>query len=233
MKRAWIVIGLFFLTGCGGAAGLQRTLEDRKGELLFLHDSQKVPDKHSETVKISSFVVDDVLQANTTVEQKSGYIIPLLFFNFWKYEYQSSLGYMQVKNDYKNFIRESFVEELERSGKFRHVEDQADLEMDVEVKNITMSAPIVKTGNFLFVVFAWGFGHNTSAGPVDVVVTANVALKKDGKELFNREFQGKCRTNVLSGTSIKMEDFTMAMIEGLSLAIKDLDENIVKEMNTV
>jgi uncharacterized lipoprotein YmbA len=234
MKKTWIVmIAIFFLTGCGGASGLQRTLEDRKGELLFLHDSEKVPDKQTETVKIASFVVDDILQANTTVEQKSGYIVPLLFLNFWKYEYQSSLGYAQIKNDYKKFIRESFVEELERSGKFRHVEDQGDLELDVEVKNVTMSAPIVKTGNFLFVVVAWGFGQNTSAGPVDVAVTANVALKKDGKELFNREFQGKCRTNILSGTNIKMEEYTMAMIEGLSLAIKDLHETIVKEMNKI
>lgn len=231
MKKIWIVLGFFLLTGCAGATGLQRTLEDRSGELLFLHDSEKVPDKQSETVKVASFVVDDILQPNTTVEEKSGYIVPLLFLNFWKFEYQSSLGYAQIKNDYKKFIRESFVQELERSGKFRPVEEQGDLELDIEVKNVTMSAPIVKTGNFLFVVVALGFSHNTLAGPVDVVITANVALKKDGSELFSREFQGRCRTNILSGTDIKMEDYTLAMIEGLSLAIKDLHENIVEEIN--
>lgn len=231
MKKIWILVAFFFLTGCAGATGLQRTLEESSGELLFLHDSEKVPDKQTETVKIASFVVDDILQPNTTVEKKSGYIVPLLFLNFWKFEYQSSLGYAQIKNDYKKFIQESFVQELERSGKFRQIEDQADLELDIEVKNVTMSAPIVKTGNFLFVVVAWGFGYNTLAGPVDVVATANVALKKDGIELFNKEFHGNSRTNILSGTNIKMEDYTLAMIEGLSLAIKDLHENIVEEIN--
>ncbi|MCG3110695.1 MAG: hypothetical protein MCM46_02615 [Candidatus Manganitrophus sp. SB1] len=231
MKKLWILVAIFFLTGCAGATGLQRTLEVSSGELLFLHDSEKVPDKQTETVKIASFVVDDILQPNTTVEKKSGYIVPLLFLNFWKFEYQSSLGYAQIKNDYKKFIQESFVQELERSGKFRQIEDQADLELDIEVKNVTMSAPIVKTGNFLFVVVAWGFGYNTLAGPVDVVTTANVALKKDGIELFSKEFHGNSRTNILSGTNIKIEDYTLAMIEGLSLAIKDLHENIVEEIN--
>ena len=231
MKKTTMLILAVLLSGCGAAAGIQSTLKDRNGELLYLHDSEKVPDKQGGTVQISSFVVDDILPSETTVREKSGFVLPLLVVNVWKFEYQSSLGSDQLKNDYKKFIQDSFIEELDRRGRYKHVEGHGDMELAVEVKTMTMSAPIVKTGNFLFLLVAWAFGQNTSAGPVSVVVTANVELKKDGKELFNRDFQGKTQTNILAGQHVNLEDFTTSMIEGVSLAIKDLDERIVSGIN--
>jgi hypothetical protein len=229
---------IILVAGCASTGSFQRNLQSNTGELTYLHDSVKVAEKQSGTLKIGSFVVDDVLPASTTVEKKEGSLLPLLFVNTWKYYYQSSLGYEQITNDYKKFIQESFVEELKRSAKFRYVEDKGDMEIDIRIKTITMTAPIHQNGMFMFLLVAFSYINNTSAGPVDVVVTADAVVKKEGKPLWSKEFQGKHKINVLNGNYTNqqgklLQDYTTAMIEDLSVAIKNLNENIVKEINTI
>ncbi len=234
MKHIWIIgMMIVLLTGCAGTDSLRGSLQGRRGELVYLHDSAKTAEKQGGTVKIGSFVVDDVLPPSTTVEEKSSFVLPLIFLNVWKYDYESSLGYAQIENDYKQFIRESFIDELKRSAKFSYVEDNGDMEVELTIKGITMAAPIHKNGNVIFAVYAVSWSQYTSAGPVDVVVTANVVLKKDGKELFSRELLGRGRAGVLKGKNLQLADYTTAMIEAMSLAIKDLNEHIVKEINTI
>ena len=107
--------------------------------------------KQSGTVRVGSIVVDEVLPQATSVTEKSGFVLPLLVVNLWKYDYQSQLGQSQLTNDYKAFIRESFVEELKRSGKYNYVEDQSEMEIDLKIKTISMTAPMRKTGNVVWI----------------------------------------------------------------------------------
>lgn len=234
MKKIWIaaLMGVL-LTGCAGVDSLQESLRNRSGNLLYLHDSVKTAEKQGGTLKVGTLIIDDFLPPSTTVKEESGFFLPLLVVNVWKYGYQSSLGSAQIGNDYKRFIRESLIEELKRSGKFRYVEEHGDMELDLKIKEITMEAPIHKNGNFLFLFFSISYSQNISAGPVDVVMKADVHIKKDGKELFSQEFQGNGRAGILQGANIQLEDYTIAMIEALSLAIKGLNENIIKEINKV
>jgi|CXWL01.1.fsa_nt_gi hypothetical protein len=232
MKKIWIaaLMGVLF-TGCAGVDSLQESLRNRSGNLLYLHDSLKTAEKQGGTLKIGTLSIDDFLPPSTTVKEESGFFLPLLVVNVWKYGYQSSLGSAQIANDYKLFIRESLVEELKRSAKFSYVEEHGDMELDLKIKEITMAAPIYKNGNFLFLFFSIAYSQNISAGPVDVVVKADALIRKNGKELFSQEFQGNGRAGILQGANIQLEDYTIAMIEALSLAIKGLNENIIKEVN--
>jgi hypothetical protein len=234
MTYIWsIILTSVLLSGCAGTAALQSTLQSRSGELVYLHDTPPVPDKRKGTLKLGSFVVDDVLPPATTVQKESGFLLPLLVFNMWKYGYTSSLGAAQIANDYKTFMRESLVEELKRSSTFAYADDQADIEIDLKIKTVAMNAPIERNGHFLFAVYAVSWGDQTLAGPVDVVMTADAVWKQDGKELMTREVQGRGRAGILGGRIVQMEDYTTAMIEALSLAIKDLNENLVKEINSL
>jgi hypothetical protein len=238
MKYILTIAAFVLVAGCASTGSIQFNLQGSEGELTYLHDSTNVANKNGSTLRVKSFVVDDVLPPSTTVQKTAGSVLPFLFVNTWEYDYQSSLGYEQIKNNYKKFIQESFVEELKRSGKFRYVEDKGNMEIDIKIKKVHMSAPIHERGNFLFLVFAASFGEQTTAGPVDVVVMADAILTKNGKTVFSKEFQGKGKTNVLNANYTNkrvklLEDYTLAMIEGLSVAIKNLNENIVKEINTI
>jgi len=224
---------MMLIAGCGGAAGLESSLQSQHGSLAYLYDSEKVSVKQGETLRIGSVVVDDVLPTMTSVREESGFVLPLLFVNIWKYEYQSRLGYSQLSNDYKAFFKESFIEELKRSGKFNYVDDHGDMEIDMKVKGISMTAPMRKVGNVIFAVYAVAYSQSIWAGPAEVLVTADAVLKRDGKEIFNQEFRGIGRTGVLQGRNLNISDFTTAMIEALSLSVKNLNENIVREINKI
>jgi hypothetical protein len=235
MKMITIAAMALFLAGCAGS--LQNGLTGRTGELLYLQDSETVTDKQGDTARVGSFVVDDILPPSTTVDKTGMFILPLIVWDSWKVNYQSRLGVAQIGNDYKQFIKDRFIEELKRSGKLPYADENGAVEIDVHVKSLTMSAPIIESGYFLFLLYAAAYGQFTAAGPVDVVVTADVAVKKDGRELFSREVQGKSRTTTLdaryTAESKLLTDFQAAMIEGTSMAIKDLSENLVREINTL
>ena len=177
-------------------------------------------------------------KADTAVKRTSAYFVPLLFVNFWKEDFQCTLGSAQIKNDYKEFMRESFIVELKRSSKFEYAAESAEMTLVIRVKKIDMSAPVNTKGNLLIPIYAFFYNRHAMAGPVDVTVYADVILKKGSVELFIRELQGKYRADILKreqnvSMANYLKDFTPAMIDGLSLAIKDLNEKIVKEINQI
>ncbi len=233
MKKISLILVLAFLAGCAGTSSLQHTLEDRKGSLVYVHDSEKIADKKSGSLALSSFTVEDVLASETVVTRKSSFFLPLIFFNMWKQEDQARLGYAQLENDYKQFFRESFIEEMKRSGTYAFLDGRGDLILEVKIKKIEMSAPINQSGNFIFAVFFFAFGSQTTAGPVDVNVVADVQASKAGAVVLTKELKGNFRTNILAGKNANLKDYTTAMIEGVSMAAKDLNEKIVKEINKI
>jgi hypothetical protein len=233
MKKLSLILILAVLAGCAGTTSLQSTLEDRKGSLIYVHDSEKVADKKSGTLALSSFTVEDVLAPDTIVTRKSSFFLPLIFFNMWKQEDQARLGYAQLENDYKQFLRESFIEEVKRSGTYSIQDGNGDVSLEVKIKQIEMSAPINQHGNFIFAFVFFAFGTQTTLGPVDVSVDADVQASKGGAVVLTRELKGRFRTNILAGKNVNMRDYTTAMIEGVSMAVKDLNEKIVKEINKI
>ncbi len=233
MKRLSLLLILAVLAGCAGTSSLQHTLEDRKGALMYVHDSAKIADKKTGTLAISSFAVGDVLAPDTVVKNKSSSVLPFLFFNSWKQEDQARLGYAQIENDYKQFLRASLIEEVKRSGTYALQDGQGDISLDITIKKIEMSAPINQQGQFIFALFFFAFGSQTTAGPVDVTVDADVRASKGGAVVLTKELQGSFRTNILKGKNAILQDYTIAMIEGVSMAVKDLNEKIVKEINSI
>jgi hypothetical protein len=233
MKIPALLFLFAVLMGCAGTASIQRTLEDRKGELAYVHDSVIVADKKAGTLTISGFTVADVLSADTSVENKSSSVLPLLLINTWKQEDQARLGYTQIANDYKQFLRERLVEEFKRNSFYELRNNDGDVAVDITIKKIEMSAPIYQQGTFFFLVFIFGGGSQTIAGPVDVTVNAEVRASRGGAVVLAKELQGSYRTNVLKGRNAILQDYTITMIEGVSLAVKKLNEKIVQEINTI
>lgn len=232
MTPAWIVIAILLLhTGCAETEGIQGSLHSHSSHLAYLYDSTNVSEKQPAAIRVSSVTVDDVLPPSTTVRKESGYFLPFLIVNVWKYEYESQLGHAQISNDYKAFFQESLIEELKRSGKYRYSESDSEIELDLKIRSVTMTAPLRKTGNLLFLLYAVSFNQTYYAGPVDVRITGEAVLKKKGSELYRQEVQGRGRAGMLQVKNVKLGDYTITMIEALSAAIKDLNERIVTEVN--
>lgn len=226
-----VAISAILCGGCGGALGIENHLKSQNGPVAYLYDSEKIAVKQTGTVRIGSVVVEDLLPPATKVTEQSVFVLPLLVVNVWKFDYQSQLGQASITNDYKAFIKDSFIEELKRSGRYTYVDDQSDMEIDVTIKHLSMTAPVRKSGNFIFALYAFAYSQGYYAGPAQVLITADAVLKKDGREIFKQEIGGIGRSGMLQGPRLRIGDFTTAMIEALSLSVKNLNENIVREVN--
>jgi len=232
MKKLSILFLLIVMSGCAGTTSIQQILEDRKSPLMYLHDTVPVPEKKAGTISIGQFIVADVLPPTTVVTNKSSSIVPLLVYNTWSQEDQARLGYAQLENDYKQFFRDSFIEEIRRSGGYAYKTDSGDLVLEITVHKLEMSAPINQRGFFFFALIVFGGGNQTSIGPVDVVISADVKATKNGSVVLDKKLAGRFRTAVFTakGNAI-LQDYTVAMIEGVSMAVKNLNEIIVQEIN--
>ncbi len=145
------------------------------------------------------------------------------------------LGGAQIMNDHVDFMKDSFAEELKRSAKFAFADRDGDVQVDVKVTKIEMNAPIVETGNFVFLLLAFSRSSAVYVGPVDVTLSGEAVVRRGGKEVLRKPVVGRSRTGVLPLAKRKvddlMADYTTAMIEGLSLAVKSFNDAVVQEVN--
>jgi hypothetical protein len=216
--------------GCAHSGALEQTLRTRRGELMYLHDAPPA-ERQPGTLSLAGFAVEGKLPPDTTVDSTGGWVVPLLFVNLWKHDYRSALGAGSVTNDCAQFIKESLVAELKRSSKYAWAESDGETQLDVRVTKIETAGALRNWGMFLFFVFGWSYHDHMQTAPVEVLVEAEAVARRQGKELLRKQMQGKSQTLPPAGKEAVIEDYTTAMIEGLSAAVKDLNDHLVSEIN--
>ncbi|HEX9051142.1 MAG TPA: hypothetical protein VF841_11480 [Anaeromyxobacter sp.] len=234
MRTALLVAMASFLGGCLGTEGFEQRLRAQTGELMYLRE-MRAPERRPGTVSLGTFSVEPELPPATTVRKTGGWVVPLLLVNAWQGEYRSSLGAAQLANDYRAFMKESLEEDLRRAARYRLVDGSGDLRVDVNVTKIEMSAPIAEGGHFVFLLLAVGWGNWIRAGPVDVTIEGETIVTRAGQEPVRSTVVGRSRSRILyrKGTNADtyVADFTTAMIESLSLAVKGFNGAVVEEVN--
>lgn len=224
----WALLGL---AGCIGAGGYEARLRERHGELMYLRGASGV-ERAPGTIALGAVAVDAPLPPETTVRKTGGWVVPLLFVNVWKGEYRSELGAAQVANDLGTFVRESLVEDLRRGARYALADGEGDLQLEVKVTKVAVNAPIQESGNALFLLLFFSLSSSTVAGPVDVSVEGEALIRRAGQELLRAPVTGRSRSGVLRwGRQMQIEDYTTAMIEGLSLAVKSFNDEVVAQVN--
>lgn len=227
-----MAMALSLLTGCVGAGGVQARLGAGGGEVKYEVGEHPDPvDRQPGSVSLASYTVEPRLPPETTVKRTGGYFLPLLFVNLWKGEYLCTVGAAQVLNDYVQFMRESFTEELRRNAKYELAESDGALQLEVKVQKIEMNAPVRESGNMFFLGIAWGYTSSLSAGPVDVVITGEMVAQKDGMEEQRKTVVGKARVLPRIDKSGTMASYTAAMLKGLSAAVESFNDAAVSAVN--
>lgn len=233
MPRRTLLAALAALAaGCANTGGLQAQLRSGRAELMYLQDPP-VAERQPSTVGLGKVTVEAALPAETTLEKVGGFPVPLLFVNFWKYDYRASLGTARLANDLPGFTRQSLAEALRRGARYAWAEEGADLQVEATVRTVTLRAPMQQSGNFLFLVFAWSWSSSVGAGPAEAIVEGEVVLRRGGQEVLRRPVKGQARTGVLQGAHAKVEDYTSTMAEAVSLAVKDFDAQVVAAVNGI
>ncbi len=234
MRAALLVTTAWLLGGCMGTTGLELRLQARQGELMYLRDAGAV-ERDAGTVSIDALAVEHALPPTTTVKRTGGWVVPLVLIDAWMGKYECTLGSAQILNEWGPFVKDSLVEDLRRGARYALVEKGGDLRIEVKVAKVAMKAPVVEDGHFAFLLVAATWGKSIRAGPVDVAVEGEVVARRGGREVLRKAILGTARTGNLRRKDNDLDafvaDFTTAMIEGLSLAVKDFNGSVVDEVN--
>jgi hypothetical protein len=232
-STAAVVTAITALVGCVGAGGLQQQLRSASGELMYLHDTDGSPERRPEAIGLASVTVNPPLPPATIVTRTGGYVVPLLFINFWTGEYQGTLGASELKSDLAGFVRSSLVEELTRSSAYAYSDQDPALRLEVSISKVLVSAPVREQGSLLFLLFWVSYSKFIQGGPVDVVLEGEVVVRRGAQELLRRPIRGRARAGGAPVKDWKVPSLTVTMVEGLSLAVKVFNERIVQEVNSM
>lgn len=235
MRPVAATLSLALLLGCAGTSSIQRTLQRRQGDLLYLHDFAP-PERRSGTVGLTSFAAPALLPPETTVERTSSFVLPLLLLNLWTHGYRATLGTPQIRGDLEQALREALVEDLRRGSRLAYVEGAGDVTLDVRVEEAMVLSPSVKTGSFYLIpigtfALVGGAGSGYHTGRTEAVLRATLIAKRAGTEVLNRSIRAQALVSMPRWRSPRIDDHTILMIEALSLAARDLNRRIVEEVD--
>jgi hypothetical protein len=189
MRFALLAIALTMF-GCGSALDLQRSISANRYTLYYLHDSRPVPNKTSVTIYLDSIYFEDDLEDSVVVCPIRSTVLPLLFKNSWKFDYECDLGKNVLLENQGDFIRKSLSLEAGRSGLFKFVStpDSAQYSIDVTIRDSICCGLYSQHGHlnfWLIYPFIYGEYHEVERSfPGNAIIFWRYTLKKSNVAIY-------------------------------------------------
>ena len=244
-KTAWILLFIFpviFLTACQTGNSIQRQMQGIQSELFYELTTPVYLENIGKTIYLDT-IDDSATPPYTTVKRKGGVIIPLLFFNFGKDNYEVTLGEKSLIQPYSDFLADALLAECNRSSCFNLKVKNGDLLPDsaliLEIKvnkNITTSKMISSGGVFLFPmngVFSIDFS-NWEVKPSVSWVDISARLMQEGNCLWEKTYsdtQDLYGRKGIEKSEKAYETCIDDMTECLSYTTKGIVENISQNLH--
>jgi len=237
IKKMYFLFFIVFM-GCASTNAIKKALDKQVFPITYLYDSKIEEEKIDDGVYIKPIQNNSQsLNKTAQVVKTKGLIVPLLVFNMWDYQYDCDLGESGVQEDIPEFVRKSLIEESERSGKFRIVQsvDSCDYILEMSINDHSVGGPYRENGFAYFALYFYGYNYRETAGPATSHVSLTAKLIKGEDVLFEKELLAEKVSAPLKRqyrkTNELYTDFSNSMVESLSLAYKQVIEEIVIEIN--
>ena len=205
--------------------------------LGYIMDSKECSVKQPVTIKFMP-VIDNTGMGDTITVKGTSFVIPLVALDFWGSNYHCVLGRNSIDRPIAPFFYKSFESEAKRSGCFRLIDsDSADYTCQITLSKGSCVGPYSHFGGFYFLVFAFGFFDNHSAGPGVSTITMDITLTKKSSPVFKKKFISERKTEMLTLQHNRLDElqnnFISGLVESFSFAMKDCIEQGVKAIDSV
>lgn len=237
MNKAIVLFfcSIIIFSGCSIQNELIRDFNTFEKSLYYVHDSEFQSDKNNVSVVIDSISAVEELpyNANITVLKKPP--IPLLINT---YTYGCELGKINYEEDLRDFLKESYVIEAYRAGNFIVTPDSSQKKIIMHEYDLSIS---VKE---LSVIGHYQYTESSNsrweqAGPATATCSLDFSLKDEDAVLLKDNITSTQtnvflnKRNIIKPKSFNLlrEKYTVAMVEALSVTIKNCIGEIVEKIN--
>ena len=228
----WMTV-LAASSGCA-VGGFKQSLESRREPLYYSAGDAPPAAKDSTTVRVAKVAVVRWPPAVTSVQLVRRRLIPLGVYNYFNQRWWCRLGLAQIANDPEGFIREGLTEELRRTSRHPIATGTADVELEVIVTKIDSVAPVEEGADGVGLAGGMVLKDDwLKAGPVVSSIEAELVLR--GREATPR------RSKIVGTATVEiplaergladLDRLVPALVNGLSLAIADLNRKIVEAID--
>lgn len=236
-KITTFLISISFLISCTSTSTIQSNLNENKYSLEYLMDSEVSNTKKDIMVSVDTiFFNPGIMEAITIVEREKGWFIPLIVFNMWKSANNCSLGHSMFEEQIPSFLKESIIEEINRSGDFKVDSDiTANYSLEITIDEISTKGPYISSGYFYTSIFSYGYSYSDVAGPALSNMRISYNLKKSDEIVLSNSFNSEKITEQIdrhyTNTKHLQHDYAVSMVEATSYNFKNIIELIVYDLN--
>ena len=226
------------MIGCASTGAIRKGLNAGSYPLAYLHDQQTVQEKTDKKIFLEPVIdVAKNFSDSTEVVTLKSSVLPFLFYNSWKYEYECALGRSGIDDDLCSFVARSFREESNRSGRYdiAPLIEVCDYQLNITIDDHATISPYTEKGSLFFLVAGYAMHEEATAGPGVSRVTMTAVLSKGDSIIYRNSFHAEKTGFPLQKKYEKEKELRMAltnsMVESLSYACKNVIEQIVAEIN--
>jgi len=230
------IIIIICLSSCVGTKTLYKGLTKEQSTLEYLYDTQQSSSEKIDTIRIEDPVISDKkFTKSGNLEKTTSSAIPLIIYTGWKNEHEYSIGENVIQENLSNFIKESVITETNRSTVlYSDSATNSDLKLEITVDSIGAHGPYRSNGYVLFLLLAYSYSVNESAGPGIAYSKLSYVLRRDEEIVFKGNSMNQIETEPLKDNFKNPKElrqfYSANLTEGLSRTLKANIEEISKEV---
>jgi hypothetical protein len=149
------------------------------------------------------------------------------------------LGQNSIQENYNDFFTNSFITESSRSGCFGIATKKTNdsiYTLDLKIDTCITSSKYSRSTTVIFLLVAYSMSFSEWGSPAETYLHVSASLKKGEKIIYEKKYIVKRNqpfvNSRIANTNKLRSDFTVNMVESLSLSTKQCVEDIITDINS-
>lgn len=246
------------LTSCISSKSMRKDILDNTADLYYVTTTPAYTGEIKNDIHLN-FIDYSNMDYYTTVKKKGWALVPLLLYNYDYHKFEARLGERSLTMNYREFLMDALLAECNASTCFNLIDNTDSIAcdsayiLDIKItKNITKGKMTIRNHSIFtgyldlllsheevddWILPPYAVINRNKMHPAITELSVKAILRKDKTKLIEKEYQikrayqftrkGSFDTYFLNNSCLN------AMAENLSLATKELVEEMSRELHLV
>ncbi|MCX6256851.1 MAG: hypothetical protein NTW49_02975 [Bacteroidia bacterium] len=237
MRFAYILIISIVTISCSESRILQNSLRNYNVPIGYIHDSEikNCPKTDSLIVRLNYEPLDSI----TRVSKVKRLVLPFIMLNYFEIDMLVKLGQSSIREKYNDFFAGSFMDESGRTACFGisdKISDDSMYTLDIRIDTCITKSKYKRSTTVIFLLFVYSTYFNETGSDAETELQVSTRLKKGDRLIAEKSYDIKKTLPFSFNGSESVDqmryDYTVNLVESLSLSTKQCIEEIINDINT-